>query len=167
MRDAAPDRAPVSDRTVGDSARRSRQPSVAGVRYDAVLNLRVGDGGSVANRLSVVMTVPQVGAGANVDEEIGLGKPQVQHRTERLSSREEFCESVRSGQRLDRVHCVPGANVVKGHGLHETALIPAFAVVSDARRPAVAVRFIATADIAQGSTATRLRTLSTTAVVRR
>ena len=132
MYDAASNRAPVSHRTIGNSARRCRHPSMARIRHGAVLNLRVGDRGTVENRFAVIMMPSQVGTGANVDEKIGLRKSQIQHRSERLAARDDLREPfpVRRGQQFDRMRSVPGSGVVEGGGLHDLASTPAFMVVA-------------------------------------
>ena len=137
MRNAASDGAAVSHRAVGDSARGRGQPTVAGVRHGAVLDLGVGDGRAEENRFPVVAASPQIGAGTDVDEEVGLHQPQVQHRSERLSARDDLRVPFRRGEQLDRVGRVPGACVAEGGGLQDSAPVPGLMAVADTSRMAV------------------------------
>ena len=140
----------VSHRAVGDSACGCGQPAVAGVRHGAVLDLGVGDGRAEENRFPVVTASPQIGAGTDVDEEVGLHESQVQHRPERLSARDDLRVPFRRGQQLDRVGRVPGACVAEGSGLHDTAPVPGLMVVPDIRRVAAPSDPASTSNFARG-----------------
>ena len=167
VRDAAANGAAVSHRAVGDSARGRGQPSMAGVRHCDVLDLGVGDGRAEENRFPVVAVSPQIGAGTDVDEEVGLHEPQVQHRPERLSTRDDLRVPVRRGQQLDRVGRVPGAGVAEGGGLHDTAPEPGLMAVADTRLAAVPSDPASTPEIARTSMETSSRARSTPVLLRK
>ena len=90
MSEAAADGAAVADRAIGDGRGHLAQHLAAGKSAARVLEARVGDAGADAPACAGVFDLLQRLEPRDVDQERGPRKPQVQHRSERLSAGQEL-----------------------------------------------------------------------------
>ena len=84
-------------------------------------------------RVGGFLDLAEFGDAGEIDEQIGLDEPQIEHRPERLPAGEKLDRDVVAGAERQGGGDVAGALVVEGDRLHG-ALLPAAAIASRMRR---------------------------------
>src|SRR5262249_5618511 len=130
---AAANRPAVAHRPVGDARGERAQRAPAHVRHAPVLDVRMGHASADPQRLWRLRKLLELGYPGKVDQQIGLRKPQVEHRPERLAAGDELhCEIIARGED-NRAPDVGGTSILESCGLHAALRLAAAAIASRIR----------------------------------
>ena len=95
MRKASANGAAIAHRAIGDAAGNLAKQAARRVGNASVLDIGVGDAGAEVEVIWPVGDRRQFGYRRDVDQEVGLGKAQIQHRPQRLAARQGLRKDLR------------------------------------------------------------------------
>ena len=123
MRKAAPDRAAVAHRPVGDAAGDAGHHAVGDIGDPAILDIRMGHAGADDKRTVRPVDPAQFRDPGYVDYPIRLDQAEIKHRAERLPARHDLCRAVGVRDHRQRGGEVAGPLHHEARGLHEAAFL--------------------------------------------
>ena len=90
MRNASADRAAIAHRAIGDAAGDVTEQAGEMIRNAPVFDVGMGDAGADLEVVACIGHRGELRDGRDVDQQIGLGQAEVQHRPKRLAAGEDL-----------------------------------------------------------------------------
>ena len=94
MDQTAADRPAIAHGAIGNSGSHRTQRAAGDIGDAAILDIGMRDATAEGDGLRRFLDTLELGDGREVDKQIGLDQPQVQHRTERLAARNKFHDGI-------------------------------------------------------------------------
>ncbi|MEY9726030.1 hypothetical protein ABIA07_001931 [Bradyrhizobium yuanmingense] len=122
MAERAADGAAVAHRAIGDLGSDSPHGAAGHVGGAAVLDIGMGDEGAQHELVAGDLCALELGKARNVDDQLRLHQPQIEHRAERLAAGDDLCRSAARGQHRESRIEVARALVSEGRRFHAALL---------------------------------------------